>query len=113
MFTIGDEGGLWHLWQLDRGGDWSNWQYVGKPQSGPITSQPAIINDNMGWWAAYAVRTYNTILFNPLNPGSSGRALDGVKILKAASRRYSFHFINPENHKCHLQPVVEETTTNC
>ena len=43
------------MWQLDRGGDWSSWEYVGRPQSGPIASHPAIINDNKGWWAAYAV----------------------------------------------------------
>ncbi|KAK3714393.1 hypothetical protein QZH41_020626 [Actinostola sp. cb2023] len=55
VFTVSSDGGLWHLWQLDRGGDWSSWEYVGRPQSGPIASHPAIINDNKGWWAAYAL----------------------------------------------------------
>lgn len=55
VFTVSNDGGLWHLWQLDRGGDYSSWDYVGRPLSGPIASHPAIINDEKGWWAAYAV----------------------------------------------------------
>lgn len=55
MFTVSSDGGLWHLWELERGSDWSSWEYVGRPKSGPIASHPAIINDDKGWWAAYAV----------------------------------------------------------
>ncbi|XP_031560929.1 uncharacterized protein LOC116296948 [Actinia tenebrosa] len=55
VFTVSSDGGLWHLWELEQGSDWSSWEYVGRPKSGPIASHPAIINDDKGWWAAYAL----------------------------------------------------------
>ena len=43
------------MWQPYRHGTWSSWEFVGRPSSGPIVSQPAIVNDEKGWWAAVAV----------------------------------------------------------
>ncbi|EDO36414.1 predicted protein [Nematostella vectensis] len=55
IHSLVKEGGLWHLWELERGADWSSWQYVGQPQSGPMATHASIVNDEKGWWAAYAI----------------------------------------------------------
>ncbi|KAJ7379805.1 hypothetical protein OS493_012552 [Desmophyllum pertusum] len=54
VFTVGKEGGLWHMWELERGGVWNSWEFVGRPASA-IASHPTIMNDDKGWWAAYAL----------------------------------------------------------
>lgn len=54
VFTVGKEGGLWHMWELERGAKWNSWQYVVHPLSA-LTSHPTITNDDKGWWAAYAL----------------------------------------------------------
>ena len=42
------------MWELERGGEWNSWKYVGRPASA-LVSHPTIMNDEKGWWAAYAV----------------------------------------------------------
>ena len=42
------------MWELERGKEWNPWQYIGRPVSA-LTSHSTIINDDKGWWAAYAV----------------------------------------------------------
>ncbi|CAH3145642.1 unnamed protein product [Pocillopora meandrina] len=54
IFTVGNKGGLWHMWELERGKEWNPWQYIGRPVSA-LTSHSTIINDDKGWWAAYAL----------------------------------------------------------
>lgn len=54
VFTVGKEGDLWHMWELERGGVWNSWERV--PAAGAaIASHPTIMNDEKGWWAAYAL----------------------------------------------------------
>lgn len=65
VFTVG-KGGLWHMWELECGGVWNPWEYVGHPASA-ITSHPTIVNDDKGWWAAYAVSLVTCTFSNTLN----------------------------------------------
>ena len=58
MFTVDKNGGLWHMWQLYRHYHWNSWEYVGRPDSGPMSSHPTIVIDEKGWWAAFAVSTF-------------------------------------------------------
>jgi len=37
---------MWH--------SWSNWESLGAPPTGPLTSPPFLVHDNTGWWVAYA-----------------------------------------------------------
>ena len=42
------------MWELERGGVWNSWVQV--PVTGSaIASHVTIMNDEKGWWAAYAV----------------------------------------------------------
>ena len=45
------------MWQLQRHGVWNSWEFVGRPTSGALIGHPTIMNDNKGWWAAFAVST--------------------------------------------------------
>ena len=52
------DGHLYHIWQSDRGGDWSNWEDLGGFASGKsFASLPSVVPDQYGWWQAYGVRT--------------------------------------------------------
>ena len=42
------------MWELERGGVWNSWKYVGYPASA-LVSHATIMNDDKGWWVAYAV----------------------------------------------------------
>ena len=67
LFTVGSKGGLWHLWQLYRHGDWSPWELVGYPATGPMVSHPALTTDHKGWWAAYTVCSQTHLHFPSVN----------------------------------------------
>ena len=54
VFTVGKEGGLWHMWELERGGVWNSWEQV-MASGSAIASHVNIMNDEKGWWAAFAV----------------------------------------------------------
>ena len=57
VFTVGaSDKHLYHIWQLERGSSWSDWDDIGtlSPSSG-FASQPAIILDEHSWWQAFAV----------------------------------------------------------
>lgn len=54
VFTVGKQGGLWHMWQLERSGVWNSWEQVTASGSS-IVSHVTIKNDEKGWWAAYAL----------------------------------------------------------
>jgi hypothetical protein len=41
------------MWQLAMWGSWSNWENLGHPESGSLTSPPALVHDVSGWWLAY------------------------------------------------------------
>lgn len=53
VFVTGNDGALWHIWQTKMWGSWSNWESLGKPPSGPLTSAPTIVNTPTGWWNAF------------------------------------------------------------
>lgn len=49
------------MWELERGGVWNSWERV--PAAGAaIASHPTIMNDEKGWWAAYAVSSALSVL---------------------------------------------------
>ena len=58
MFLIGaDSGHLFHVWQPERGGKWSDWVDLGLLGNGDkFTSLPFLMVDSAGWWQAYGVR---------------------------------------------------------
>ena len=58
MFVIGaDNGHLFHVWQAERGGKWSDWVDLGLfSNSDKFASLPFIMVDPVGWWHAYGVR---------------------------------------------------------
>ncbi|KAL9952296.1 hypothetical protein ACROYT_G039531 [Oculina patagonica] len=58
VFTVG-KGGLWHMWELARGGVWNSWEHVGAASD--IASHPTIMNDDKGWWVAYALSTSDEV----------------------------------------------------
>lgn len=45
------------MWELERGGVWNSWKYVGYPASA-LVSHATIMNDDKGWWVAYAVSLF-------------------------------------------------------
>ena len=57
VFTVGaSDKHLYHIWQLERGSSWSDWEDIGTlSPSSVFTSQPAIILDEHSWWQAFAV----------------------------------------------------------
>ncbi|XP_006824092.2 uncharacterized protein LOC102804574, partial [Saccoglossus kowalevskii] len=44
---------LWHLWQLKKGGAWSNWRQINS--SVFSSSQPRIVKDDKHWWMAFVL----------------------------------------------------------
>jgi len=54
VFVTGADGNLYHTWQSEMWADWSSWTSLGRPERGPLTSQPFIVHDKSGWWMAYA-----------------------------------------------------------
>ncbi len=49
------DGQLYHIWQSERDGSWSDWEALGHLPSGQLVSQPTLAIDENGWWQAYAV----------------------------------------------------------
>ena len=54
VFVTGADGQLYHMWQSEMWGSWSNWISLGHPERGRLTSQPFVVHDRSGWWTAYA-----------------------------------------------------------
>lgn len=51
------DGHLYHIWQPERGKDWSGWEDLGGFTSGgTFSSQPCVVIDPYGWWDVYGVR---------------------------------------------------------
>ena len=58
---------LYHIWQPERGKDWSSWKDLGGFASGnTFSSQPCFVIDPYGWWDVYGVRTKPLIINNYL-----------------------------------------------
>ncbi len=56
VFVVGSKDGqLYHIWQSERDGSWSDWEALGHLPSGQLVSQPTLAIDENGWWQAYAV----------------------------------------------------------
>ncbi|XP_033098846.1 uncharacterized protein LOC117102599 isoform X2 [Anneissia japonica] len=54
IFTIDSSGSLWHVWQLQRGDSWSDWEQIQtSPVAVSLTSVPFVNNDKQGWWQAF------------------------------------------------------------
>ena len=58
VFVVGvNDGHLYHIWQPERGEDWTDWEDLGVFPSGEkFQSIPFILIDHDGWWEAYGVR---------------------------------------------------------
>ena len=58
VFVVGvNDGHLYHIWQPERGEDWTDWEDLGLFPSGEkFQSIPFILIDHHGWWEAYGVR---------------------------------------------------------
>lgn len=67
------------MWELERGGVWNSWKYVGRPASA-LVSHPTIVNDDKGWWAAYAVSTLCSCLEIQQKIKAEMKELNCVKI---------------------------------
>src|SRR5205814_3925263 len=42
LFTFGNDGALWHSWQLDPGGEWSLWASLAHPPNIPLGGDPVV-----------------------------------------------------------------------
>ena len=50
-------GHLYHMWQPERGKDWSGWEDLGGfGSTAKFSSLPCIVLDHHDWWDAYGVR---------------------------------------------------------
>lgn len=47
---------LYHIWQAERDGSWSNWEDMGPlVNKTGFNSGPAVVIGPQGWWEAFAV----------------------------------------------------------
>ena len=63
VFILDDNANLWRIYQLERGGSWTDWKKLGplndKNAYGTI---PSIFNDNSGWWNALSLGSKDNML---------------------------------------------------
>ena len=52
---MGNDGYIWHMWELERGGVWNPWELVTATEVAGYASQASVRNDEKGWWTAYVV----------------------------------------------------------
>ena len=64
VFVVGSKDGqLYHIWQSERDGSWSDWEALGHLPSGQLVSQPTLAIDENGWWQAYAVSMHYQYMY--------------------------------------------------
>ena len=71
VFILDDDAHLWRIYQLERGGSWTDWKKLGplddKNAYGTI---PSIFNDDSGWWNALSLGSADNMLHTYTQPRS-------------------------------------------
>ena len=69
VFILDDDAYLWHIYQLERGGSWTDWIKLGllddKNAYGTI---PAVFNDDSGWWNVLSLGSVDNMLHTYTQP---------------------------------------------
>ncbi|XP_068729574.1 uncharacterized protein [Montipora capricornis] len=62
IFTMGNDGYIWHMWELERGGVWNPWELVTATEVAGYASQASVRNDEKGWWTAFVLNSDDNIM---------------------------------------------------
>ena len=55
VFVVSRDGQLYHIWESERGGKWSDWQAIGYRGGIRYAATPSITTGVSGWWEVVAV----------------------------------------------------------
>lgn len=71
VFLLDDDANLWHIYQLERGGSWTDWKKLGPLDSkNAYGTIPSIFYDDSDWWNALSVGSVDNLLHTYTQPRS-------------------------------------------